>query len=134
MPKRGPGRRETGMNWIRQTTRLAIYLRDDTTCMWCGSSVAADGAKLSLDHVRTRSDGGSNDPANLVTSCTNCNSSRGPKPMNEFARYIAKQTGQKPRTIQRRVRAAVKMALPRLEARGMIARTGSAKQVLDGMM
>ena len=56
-------------NWIRKSTRLAVYLRDDLTCLWCTRSYW-DGATLTLDHL----DPTVNAPLSLVTACWTCNS------------------------------------------------------------
>ena len=77
-------RKWNGMNWCRPSTRLAIYLRDGLACAWCGFALE-DGAQLSLDHCKPHSKGGDNDPANLVTACKKCNSSRQDRPMKQFA-------------------------------------------------
>jgi hypothetical protein len=76
------------MNWIRPATRVAIYMRDGLACSWCGSAIE-DGARLTLDHCKPRSKGGSNDPTNLVTSCFKCNSSRGNRSLSAFAKAVA---------------------------------------------
>lgn len=65
-----------GGKWIRQDKRLAIYLRDGLSCVYCGAKVE-DGASLSLDHLLPQSYGGSNGEGNLVTCCGRCNSKRG---------------------------------------------------------
>src|SRR5579864_3755109 len=77
-----------GMNWIRQEKRLAIYLRDGLACAWCGDTIE-NGARLTLDHLTPYSKGGSNQPANLVTSCSRCNSSRGTRSVKAFAVAVA---------------------------------------------
>ena len=66
--------------WIRDTTRLAIYMRDHGRCVYCGSQ-----AKLSLDHLSPVSKGGSNKPTNLVTACMECNRERGVMRWREYA-------------------------------------------------
>ena len=121
----------TGMNWVRQSTRLAIYLRDGLACAWCGHSVE-DGAQLALDHVKPHSKGGTNDPANLVTACVRCNSSRGDRPVRTFARAVAEYLnhGATADEIERHVRACQRRVLPRAEAREMLARRGSVARVL----
>jgi len=78
------------MRWIRLEPRLAIYLRDDLTCAWCGQS-ARDGVELTLDHCKPRNKGGDNKPSNLVTSCFTCNSSRGEKSLSKFSKIAAKK-------------------------------------------
>lgn len=58
--------------WIRRSTRLAIYLRDNYTCMRCG----AFELEPTLDHIVPRSKGGSHKHTNLITCCRVCNSTR----------------------------------------------------------
>ena len=119
------------MNFVRQTTRLAIYLRDGLACGYCGHA-AEDGAQLTLDHLRPYSAGGSNDPSNLVTCCQRCNSSRGTRPVATFARAVAEYLGHgaDAQEITAHVRRTVRRALPRAEARELIARRGSVARVL----
>lgn len=72
--------------WIRADKRLAIYLRDRFTCLYCLADLHdADPADITLDHVRTKSDGGSNHESNLITSCRHCNCERQDKPLARFA-------------------------------------------------
>ena len=120
-----------GMNWVRQTTRLAIYLRDGLACAYCGASVE-DGATLTLDHLNPCSRGGDNAPGNLVTACSRCNSSRGNRSVRSFCRAVASYLnhGVTADEIERHVRATVRRQLPRTEARELIARRGSAARVL----
>lgn len=72
--------RKEGGKWIKQNMRLAIYIRDDFSCVYCGSQ-----ENLSLDHVTPYSKGGDDKHNNLVTSCCRCNSSRGNKSIFDFA-------------------------------------------------
>ncbi len=71
--------RTSSGSWIRPVKRLAIYLRDECACVWCGHTalrVAPDGkppALLTLDHLEP--DGGHRID-NLVTSCDSCNFAR----------------------------------------------------------
>lgn len=122
-----------GMNWCRQTTRLAIYLRDGLACAWCGESVE-DGAKLTLDHLTPHSHGGSNEPANLVTCCHRCNSSRGNRSVRGFARDVAAYLnhGATGAEIEKHVRNTSRRSMtePRQMARELIARRGSVARVL----
>jgi len=63
--------------WIRSEKRLAIYLRDEFRCVYCGANMhGAAPADLTLDHVRPKSRGGSNEASNLVTACKSCNCAR----------------------------------------------------------
>ena len=93
MEKRGKRARDwQGMNWVRQSTRLAIYMRDGLACAYCGATIE-DDAQLTLDHIRPHSAGGGNQAANLVTCCKRCNSARGDRPLRTFARSVADYLG-----------------------------------------
>jgi hypothetical protein len=123
-----------GMNWIRQTSRLAIYLRDGLSCCYCGSSIE-DGVQLTLDHLKPHSRGGKNKPENLVTCCAKCNSSRGNRPVAEFCRAVAEYIDDDASVIERHVRNCARrsMAEARAMAKKMIARRGSAARALAEM-
>jgi len=72
--------------WCRPEKRLAIYLRDHFVCIYCLRDLhGADPADITLDHLVSQSDGGSNDEGNLVTSCRHCNCSRQDQPLSRFA-------------------------------------------------
>lgn len=64
--------------WIRVEKRLAIYLRDRFTCLYCGSDLhgVGDPRKIQLDHKTPKSEGGSNGESNVFTSCMHCNCRR----------------------------------------------------------
>jgi len=131
---RKPSKRQAawqGMNWIRQEKRLAIYLRDGLSCVYCGASVE-DGAQLTLDHLTTDSHGGSNDATNLVTCCHRCNSSRADRPVRRFARAVADYLnhGITAAQIVAHVENTRRRVLPMDEAKKLIARRGSVARVL----
>lgn len=101
----GRRRREGGLgggfasSWIRPTTRLAIYLRDGLACLYCGRLWRETGTGLTIDHVvprggfgggdgADREDRGTNDPANLVTACRDCNRQRQTLSAPAFARWL----------------------------------------------
>jgi len=90
MDKRDTGNKKhpaaAGGKWIRSDKRLAIYLRDRFTCIYCLRDLhGADPRDLTLDHIQSVSAGGANDSGNLVTCCRSCNSSRQDKPVARFA-------------------------------------------------
>ena len=75
-------------NWISKTVRQSIYNRDNRTCVYCGTT--EEHAVLSLDHIEPRSEGGALcDPANLITCCCHCNSTRQTMSLPAFQRYLA---------------------------------------------
>ena len=72
--------------WIRRERRLAIYCRDSFRCVYCCRDLHHAGPQdVTLDHLVSKSDGGSNDSTNLVTACRACNCSRQDKPLSRFA-------------------------------------------------
>ena len=71
-----------GMNWIRKEKRLAIYLRDGVACVYCGKGIETKGCQLTLDHLVINNN---NSPENLVTCCSQCNSTRADQPWKKFA-------------------------------------------------
>lgn len=123
-----------GMNWIRQEKRLAIYLRDGCACAYCGAAVEG-GAMLTLDHVKPHSKGGTNHEENLVTCCQKCNSSRGSRSLKTFAAACAGYVnhGVTAAEILAHVKACQRRALPKAEAKALIARRGSASKALTSL-
>ena len=74
-----------GSKWIRADKRLAIYLRDRFTCIYCLRDLhGAEPFDVTLDHLKPCSKNGGNSEANLITACRSCNSSRQDKPLNRF--------------------------------------------------
>lgn len=72
----------TSARWISNDERVRIYERDEWTCGICGSDVCKDWDPVewlgpSLDHIVPRSQGGSDDAANLRLVHFICNSIRG---------------------------------------------------------
>lgn len=105
---------EQGMNWIRLSTRLAIYHRDGFCCVYCGAGSEL-GAGLTLDHLLANELGGSNEPANLVSCCRTCNSAKGALTMRSWLKRLA--TKGVDTKLSRRVRAAAARKIDRAEGR-----------------
>lgn len=61
--------RSTNSGWY--ALRFAILERDDYTCRYCGRT--APSVPLEVDHVLAVTEGGTDDPTNLVTCCWSCN-------------------------------------------------------------
>jgi hypothetical protein len=122
-----------GMNWIRQESRLAIYLRDGLSCAYCGDS-AENGAQLTLDHLKPHNLGGDNKPNNLVTCCHRCNCSRGKRNVAKFAIAVSEYLdhGVKAEDITKHISLCRhrNMAPYREQAKELIALRGSAAKVL----
>jgi hypothetical protein len=56
---------------VGKRRRFEVLKRDGFRCHYCGAT--ACGAALEVDHVVPKSKGGTDDPANLITACYNCN-------------------------------------------------------------
>lgn len=69
-----------GGKWVRDDLRIALYLIDGGTCLWCGARgwgvPTNEVRELSLDHYAPVIRKGNNKPGNLITSCCYCNSLR----------------------------------------------------------
>src|SRR5262245_21577559 len=129
--------RHSNGKWIDADRRLAIYLRDGCACVWCGASVE-QGAQLTLDHVVCREHGGSHHASNLITACLGCNSRRGARTVQQFARAVAEYVnhGVTSRQILADIRRRTNLDLStfRATAREIIARRGTAARALAAMV
>jgi 5-methylcytosine-specific restriction endonuclease McrA len=122
------GNREQGSKWLWPPTRRRIYERDNWRCVWCTRAVgrlsanehrSLTFAQASIDHVVSRSRGGSNEPSNLITCCKRCNEKRGDRSVSEFAAFLCDPGGalyvtfpESPGRVMRRVRNAQRRRLP----------------------
>lgn len=125
-----------GGKWIRPDKRLAIYLRDQFTCVYCNANLANQPARLrSLDHVIPVVDGGTNEHTNLVTACKKCNDSKGAK--SGFL-FISLQYDNTPEGLAlviialSRVNTAIASPINRTLAKQIIAGTLDLADVLGG--
>lgn len=66
---------------LSKRTRFEIFKRDHFRCLYCGATPTQK--VLRVDHVKPVVEGGTNDTANLVTSCFDCNAGKGPVPLEE---------------------------------------------------
>lgn len=62
---------------ISKGLRFDIFRRDGFTCQYCGWK--PPDVILEVDHIMPVSEGGGDEPENLVTSCFNCNRGKGTK-------------------------------------------------------
>ncbi len=99
-----------GSKWIRRAKRLAIYARDDFTCVYCGDDGLEVGFDLTLDHVVPREFGGGNKAANLVTACRSCNSSKKDLTTRRFF-VLLRDRGVDTSRIARRIRRQTRRML-----------------------
>ncbi len=59
---------------VSKRLRFEVLRRDNHTCRYCGAS--APGAAITVDHVTPVTLGGTDDPANLVAACADCNAGK----------------------------------------------------------
>lgn len=59
---------------VSKRLRYEILRRDNHACRYCGAT--APDVKLTVDHVIPTALGGSDEPSNLVTACSGCNSGK----------------------------------------------------------
>lgn len=59
---------------VSRRLRFEILRRDGYTCRYCGAK--APDVKLAVDHVVPQALGGTDDPTNLVTACSDCNAGK----------------------------------------------------------
>lgn len=79
-----------GANWIRKEKRLAIYIRDNFACVYCGAQLkGCKPGEISLDHIVPVNAGGSNEATNLVTCCRACNNRKQDTPICEWLNHNA---------------------------------------------
>lgn len=71
---------------VRKTKRVSIYLRDNFTCVYCELDMkGTDPRLITLDHLKPRTKGGTDDPSNLVTACLRCNCVKKDQSLAKFA-------------------------------------------------
>lgn len=66
---------------LSKRVRFGVFKRDSFACQYCGA--AAPNVQLHVDHIVPVSEGGSDDPSNLVTACAACNFGKGAINLNE---------------------------------------------------
>ena len=59
---------------VSKRLRYEVLRRDNHACRYCGAT--APEARLTVDHVVPTALGGTDEPSNLVTACSDCNSGK----------------------------------------------------------
>jgi hypothetical protein len=84
---------------LGKRVRFEIFKRDGFTCQYCGGT--PPGSTLHIDHIKPVSDGGDNNPDNLVTACVDCNLGKGavsldsvPQSLRERSELVAEREEQ----------------------------------------
>lgn len=63
--------------------RFEVFKRDAFTCQYCGRQ--APDVVLHVDHIIPVSKGGTNDLANLISACQDCNLGKGARPLSDLS-------------------------------------------------
>lgn len=66
---------------LSKRTRFEIFKRDGFRCAYCGADPTQRA--LHVDHVIPLAEGGTDDDANLITSCADCNLGKSAVPLEE---------------------------------------------------
>lgn len=56
-------------------SKNSVFLRDNCTCAYCGTKVSKQ--KVTIDHIKPKSQGGKNAWENVISSCLSCNNKKG---------------------------------------------------------
>lgn len=67
---------------LSKRQRFEIFKRDEFCCQYCGNRPPK--VVLEIDHIVCVADGGTNDAANLVTSCFDCNRGKADVPLTRL--------------------------------------------------
>lgn len=76
-------RKKSVRKGLSKSLRFSVFSRDGFTCRYCGRQ--SDEVKLVVDHLKPVCQGGTNDEANLITSCEECNQGKGGKTIAQAA-------------------------------------------------
>lgn len=96
---------------VSKTLRYEIFRRDNHACRYCGAM--APDARLTIDHVVPVTLGGSDEPSNLVTACSDCNAGKSATPVDA---PLVEDIAQDALRWQRAMEAANEIAARELQA------------------
>lgn len=66
---------------LSKKLRFEVFKRDSFKCQYCGRG--APEVVLHVDHIKPVKQDGGNDIFNLITSCADCNSGKGARPLSD---------------------------------------------------
>ena len=72
---------DDGRKPLPKWLRFAIFKRDGFKCTYCGAGPKQ--SRLQVDHIHPWSKGGTDDPSNLTTACTDCNGGKAAKLLSD---------------------------------------------------
>lgn len=83
---------------ISKRLRFEIFKRDGFRCLYCGATPLQ--SPLHIDHVEALANGGTDDPANLVTACAACNLGKGAVPLDDRPLSVPEDQVEQPDQIR----------------------------------
>lgn len=86
------GRSKNGVKFCRSN----VYRRDGFTCQYCGARPGL--GRLTFDHVIPRSRGGLTDWTNIVTACSDCNTLKADRSLEQVGFRLARKP-ERPRNM-----------------------------------
>jgi 5-methylcytosine-specific restriction endonuclease McrA len=96
----------------RRALRQAIHAREGGFCFYCLRRLTP--MVRCLDHVVPRVRGGRNGYRNLVSSCAECNSQKGPRRAEDFLRWLYREGRLSAGELRGRLRALAGLAAGKL--------------------
>lgn len=115
---------------MSKKTRFEVFKRDRFTCQYCGRQ--APGVVLQVDHVVPVVSGGTDDLLNLVTSCFECNSGKGPRELTDDSALV-KQRAQLDAIAEREEQIGFMLQWKRSMARADDAEVDAADEYLSDL-
>lgn len=104
---------------ISKSVRFEIFKRDKFTCQYCGRQPPQ--VVLEIDHVVPRSEGGLENPNNLITACFDCNRGKGAIPIGvQKIRESRKEEIELLREKQEQIEAYERFLLEQKEAEAKV--------------
>lgn len=92
---------------ISKKTRFEVFKRDHFACQYCG--MKAPDVVLTIDHIHPVAAGGPNDVLNYITACTDCNSGKGARLLDDRS-VIERQRAQLEELQERREQLQMMLA------------------------
>jgi hypothetical protein len=99
----------------KQVLRKAIHEREGGRCFYCSRRI--NQHRRCLDHVVPLAEFGRNSYRNLVSSCLECNSQKGPQSAEEFLRGLYRERRLSDAELRARLRALDDLAAGKLKPR-----------------
>lgn len=72
---------------MRSSVRFGVLTRDGYTCRYCGRS--APTVAIHVDHIIPVAKGGTDDPANLVAACEECNQGKSDRTVDTMVANVS---------------------------------------------